>query len=238
MNSLFYFPEVDSTNDQIVQFADKKYPDFVAVYTFNQTRGRGQYGNQWKTQSGLNIAYSFMIRADSISLPPVIFNFKMTLVLSNFTDKMTGQESVVKWPNDLIIKNKKVVGILLEKRMVNNQRMLIGGFGINVLQKDFQHYSKGGSILTQTGKTFELHDFAKELHQYFKQNLFQKTTVAEVLKQYNRHLFRKDKISVFELNGIQVNGIIRNVDAEGYIHIEMEDQDIRKFFFKEIKLLY
>ena len=115
----------------------------------------------------------------------------------------------------------------------------IAGFGVNVLQDNFEEIAKAGSIKTQTGLSFDLHHFAKGMHSHFSEQLVQFPSDEEILARYNEALFRKDQISVFEINNIRQNGIIRYVDKDGYLNVELENEDeMKKFFHKEITLLY
>lgn len=239
MHSLTYLPSVSSTNDYILQLADEKAESIVGVYTFSQTKGRGQYGNLWHTEPAKNIAYSFILPADVVTLSESMFNFYTALLLSEFLAKITDMKVEVKWPNDIIIKQKKIVGILLEKKKLKHIPYYIVGCGINVLQEDFAHFPKGSSLKLLTGKTFDLHELTRLMHQYFCRHLLESISDAEVLKRYNQQLFRKDKISVFEMKGKRRNGIIRHVDEAGYLWVELDgESELQKFFYKEITLLY
>ncbi|WP_435523630.1 hypothetical protein [Chryseobacterium indoltheticum] len=58
------------------------------------------------------------------------------------------------------------------------------------------------------------------------------------MAQFNSNLFRKDEVSVFELDNVRQNGIIKNADENGNIWIELEQSGLQSFYHKEIKLLY
>jgi BirA family transcriptional regulator, biotin operon repressor / biotin---[acetyl-CoA-carboxylase] ligase len=60
----------------------------------------------------------------------------------------------------------------------------------------------------------------------------------EILNLFNKNLFRKDEISVFEKDGKRQNGIIRKADEKGELWIELEDDGLQSFYHKEIRLLY
>ena len=60
----------------------------------------------------------------------------------------------------------------------------------------------------------------------------------DILEDFNENLFRKNKISVFELNGVRQNGIIKYADENGFLWIDMEKDGLQKFNNKEIELLY
>lgn len=238
MSQLFYLNECSSTNDEISKFLLYENSDFIAVYTFNQTNGRGQYGNTWSSTAEKNLAYTLAVKAEEFTVPHVMFNYYTAIVISDFLANLAGSQVKIKWPNDIILKNKKTVGILIEKQKINHQNYFIIGAGFNVLQEKFNEISNAGSLLTLTGKHFNLREFTWQLHEFLSEKLKNLPPEQEILNLFNRNLFRKDEISVFERNGKRQNGIIRKADERGELWIELEDDGLWSFYHKEIKLLY
>ena len=236
MNSLIYFNNCASTQDELIDFLNQHYlsEDFLAVYTFNQTKGRGQYGNSWENLPEENLAYSFALKTKNINISDTCFNFYTAILVRDFIANLTKTEVKIKWPNDLILKNKKICGMLFEK----NKNYFVVGIGINILQENFKNLPKAGSILSQTGLSFELKAFTESLHQYLFEHLVQKEIPNNILELYLLHLYRKNEVSVFEKNEVRQNGIIQNVDETGHIWIDLEIEGLQKFFHKEIELLY
>ena len=117
MNSLIYFNNCASTQDELIDFLNQHYlsEDFLAVYTFNQTKGRGQYGNSWENLPEKNLAYSFALKTKTINVSDTCFNFYTAILVRDFIANLTKTEVKIKWPNDLILKNKKICGMLFEK---------------------------------------------------------------------------------------------------------------------------
>lgn len=236
MNSLIYFNNCASTQDELIDFLNQHYlsEDFLAIHTFNQTKGRGQYGNSWENLPEENLAYSFALKTKNINVSDTCFNFYTAILVRDFIANLTKTEVKIKWPNDLILKNKKICGMLFEK----NKNYFVVGIGINILQENFKNLPKAGSVLSQTGLSFELKAFTESLHQYLFEHLVQKEIPNDVLELYHLHLYRKNEVSVFEKNEVRQNGIIQNVDENGYIWIDLENEGLQKFFHKEIELLY
>lgn len=236
MNSLIYFNNCASTQDELIDFLNQHYlsEDFLAVYTFNQTKGRGQYGNSWENLPEENLAYSFALKTKNINISDTCFNFYTAILVRDFIANLTKTEVKIKWPNDLILKNKKICGMLFEK----SKNYFVVGIGINILQENFKNLPKAGSVLSQTGLSFELKAFTESLHQYLFEHLVQKEIPNNILELYHLHLYRKNEVSVFEKNEVRQNGIIKNVDETGHIWIDLENEGLQKFFHKEIELLY
>ena len=235
---LLYLKECYSTHDEIEKLLSSATLDLQAVYTFNQTRGKGQYGNSWETVRNLSLAYSLAVPDETIKLPNHLFNFHTAELLADFLAILTNHKIEIKWPNDIIINSKKVSGILIEKKVINKRSYFLIGIGLNILEENFKHLPKAGSLLTQTGNRYDLENLTVSLHAYFEEKLTQPISQNEVLEKLNRRLFRKDLISVFEINGLRQNGIIKQVDDDGFLWVELESDGLQKFFHKEISLLY
>ncbi|MGC4128960.1 MAG: biotin--[acetyl-CoA-carboxylase] ligase [Bergeyella sp.] len=237
MNHLIHIAECGSTNDEILSFLSPGFPDILGLYTFNQTNGRGQYGNIWKNTENENLAFSIAVKSSFFS-SGVFINFRTAGLLRNFVANLTDEDTKIKWPNDIILNQKKISGILIEKKKVSGEEYFIIGIGLNINQIDFKGLPKAGSLHTQTNRSYNIEDVAKELFALFEKEIFRELPIQEALEEYNQHLFRKDVISVFEKNGTRQNGIIQNVDEDGFLWIEMENEGLQRFFHKEVEMLY
>lgn len=239
MDTLFYIQQCSSTNDEIINLL-KSHDGIkeLTLYTFDQTKGRGQYGNTWDTAPNQNLAFSMALLQNEVSQSDTLFNFHTANILRDFIAKKTETEVEVKWPNDIIIHHKKVSGMLIEKKKIGNNVYFIIGIGLNLLQRNFQNLPKAGSIFTQTKKEFDLENWTKEMYAFFLEKVFEPISSEEILDQYHHFLFKKDEVSVFEIDKIRQNGIIKKVDEQGYLWIDLENEGQKRFYHKEIKLLY
>jgi len=237
MSELFYRNACSSTNDEISDVLLYPQSNFIGLYTFNQIKGRGQYGNSWTSAAEQNLAYTLAVKTSCIHHSGFLFNYYTAIAVQSYLANLTEKIVKIKWPNDIIIKNKKVAGILIEKKKINQESYFIIGVGINILQEKFDEISNAGSLLTQTGEIFNLKPFAEKLHLFLIEKLNNIPNDDEVLNQFNLNLFKKDEVSVFEIENVRQNGIIKNADKNGEIWIELES-GLRSFYHKEIKLLY
>lgn len=234
MAALLYLKISTSTNDDIQKFDLFEFP-YLGLYTFNQSHGKGQYHNTWEMKPEENLAFSLRLKTQEVHCPQPLFNFHTAVIVRDFLANLTSEQVEIKWPNDIILNKKKVAGILLEKLKIQNTEVYVLGIGLNVLQRDFSNLPKAGSILTQTGKRYELREIAEKLFEFLTAQISQP---KDILSQYNSHLFLREKVSVFKLNGKGQNGIIKNADQDGFLWIDLEQDGLQKFFHKEIELLY
>ena len=237
MPAPIFLAQCESTNEEILKFLNDSREVIQAVYTFNQTKGKGQYGNSWECAENLNLAFTLALPAQ-LETQDHLFNFRTAMLLADFLAIMTKNAVEIKWPNDIIIKNKKIAGILTEKKTVLGVTYFIIGIGLNILQENFGDLPKAGSILTQTGLKLNPTDIAESLFAYLTEHLRHEISAELIFENINQQLFRNEMVSVFETGGVRQNGIIKKVDEEGFLWVELENEGLQKFYNKEIDLLY
>lgn len=234
MPDLVHLPHCTSTNDAIAEILNDTLP-FAAVYTTDQRQGRGTYGNRWLSRPGENLAFTFALRQDLWPGTDAWLSFFVANSARRALSRISGQKISVKWPNDLILQRKKTGGILMEKRKIHHTAYCLIGIGINVNQESFPEMPWVGSLKALTGQTYDPSEIARELFDGLKSS---PQSIEAELAEYYLHLFRRDKVSVFERNGIRQNGIIRRVDPEGWLEVDLENEGPGRFFHKEIRMLY
>jgi len=238
MNSLLQLKNIEifhaeicaSTNDEIKNYFNENQT--VALYTFNQTSGKGQYGNKWEINANENLAFSLAFPINNIELNEVALRYLIATIVHKFISKFIKNETIsIKFPNDIYIKNKKVAGILIEK--VKN--FYIIGIGINVLQKEFINIPNASSIQNFTDEIINLKECTENFIVFLKE---QKTlNETEILKYLNDHLYLKNKIQVIDFQSKKQNSKILKVNALGEIVIEFENNEIKKLKHKEFEFL-
>lgn len=236
MTKLIHISECLSTNDEILKHIESplEKEDLLALYTLRQRQGKGQYGNQWLSNDDENIAISFALDATSIPHSVSSINYHTAIITRDFIANLTDSPTKIKWPNDIILKNKKIGGILLERKA----QYLIIGIGLNILQSHFPDLHRAGSVYTQTRLRLDPHTTAKNFFAFFKHRILQEHSTQNLLKDFNRHLYKRGEVAVFETpNGIRQNGIIQKADENGFLWILFEQNDFaRKFYHKEVKM--
>jgi BirA family biotin operon repressor/biotin-[acetyl-CoA-carboxylase] ligase len=231
---LRYFKEIGSTNDYIKEYLAEFKENFSGVYTFNQTKGKGQSGITWKCEPEKNIALTICLTDDKTEAVDV--SFWTSVVLRNFFEQLTELKTEIKWTNDILIQKKKIVGILIEK----TENTYIIGVGINVLQTDFGNLPKASSLYLLSGekKKFDLHNLTQNFSIFLEKNHHRLFDKEALLREYNAFLFGKDKVRTFVVNAVKQNGIILGTTEDGRLKVEFENEKVRLFRNKEIEFLY
>ena len=175
----------------------------MAVFTHEQTAGKGQRGKKWTSQKDLNIALSILLNPYPLSVPD---QFKLSVCIAvsacDFFSKYAGDETKVKWPNDIYWRDRKAGGILIENIVQSGQSAVgswqwaIIGIGININQTDFDPDLPNPVSLKQiTGKIHEPIDLAKELCSIIEKNyqLLIAGNFMTLFNKYQIHLYKKDE---------------------------------------------
>jgi BirA family biotin operon repressor/biotin-[acetyl-CoA-carboxylase] ligase len=127
---VIYYPRLTSTNDIAKRQAQQGAREGTVIVAEEQTAGRGRIKRAWLSPKG-SIALSIILYPRLAYLPSLIMVASLAVV--HCIDKVTGLKSQIKWPNDVLVNNKKVCGILIESDVRGNTvDYAIIGIGINV----------------------------------------------------------------------------------------------------------
>lgn len=146
-----YYPSLASTNEVAKQEAQQGAAEGTVIVADEQTAGRGRIKRAWLTPKD-NIAVSVILYPSIASLPYLIMVASLAVVHS--IEAVTGLKSQLKWPNDVLIKGKKVCGILIESKVRGDiiDYAIIGiGVNVNLRLYDFPEISP-----TATSLSYEL----------------------------------------------------------------------------------
>jgi BirA family biotin operon repressor/biotin-[acetyl-CoA-carboxylase] ligase len=122
---------VGSTNDEAMHLADAGAPEGTVVWSREQTGGRGRRGRRWASPIG-NLYTSTILRPDCPAARAAELGFVAALAVA---DIVPADRAVrVKWPNDVLVDDGKIAGILLESAVGQNGRVqhVVAGIGVNV----------------------------------------------------------------------------------------------------------
>lgn len=233
------FNSIPNTNSLLIEESKKGAKTWTVYWTDNQTAGRGYTGNSWQVEPYKNLQISVLIKSELDYKDLFFFNQWVCNciydLLAVYTDDVN-----VKWPNDIIIKGKKVCGILIETNKSKEFLNIITGIGLNVNQTDYSNFPKGGSMATQTGRQFELEEVLNKLLQIMFDSyvLIENKDWESIRETYNSRLFRRNIMSQFKKDGKIFRGKILDIDDNGSLRVETEDGMIRSFMHKEVELIY
>ena len=229
---IYYFDEIDSTNDYAKKIAS--YTDEGTVVLAGcQTKGKGRFERTWVSDKD-GIFLSLVLKP-SMQLNRIIqITLLSSICVLNTISKMTDLKPKIKWPNDIIINNKKVAGILTE--VVNNGKEfnVIVGIGVNLNNKNFDDLlkHKATSIFLETNILYKKDNFIS----LFLKEFEQKYLTYKNEKSFD--LFLDDYKSLCINIGKQAKVIYNNKEIVGKV---IDISDMGEVIFKcennEIKII-
>jgi BirA family transcriptional regulator, biotin operon repressor / biotin---[acetyl-CoA-carboxylase] ligase len=129
------FEQTTSTNDVMEKLARDGVKEGVVVFAESQTRGRGRLGRKWMSPTHKGLWFSILLRPDMRPQETTRLTVASATAVRRAIKSVTGLSAEIKWPNDLLIGGKKVVGILTEMSAeVDRIRHIILGIGVDVNQ--------------------------------------------------------------------------------------------------------
>lgn len=239
---LILLHETDSTNNYAAKLlSEGKMAHGTVILADKQTAGRGQRGNSWSSVAGNQLAYTVYTETAFLSAERYWFlNLAVALaVQQTILSVIPEQQVCIKWPNDILVNNRKMSGILIETQWRSAQiQGAIIGIGINI-------HPEPGLPASCALRDFSEKDIRPmQLAHLVSQQLewqFQRLRNGEwnaMLADYHCQLWMKDAELHAELaNQQRILGFIRGIDATGNLLFESEGK-IQSFGLKEIAFSY
>ena len=166
----FNFKKINSTNQTAIRLLKNPNNNYGLVVTENQSNGRGQYGRKWISYKG-NIFVSFFFKLEDFSFSLKNFTRLNCLLVKKLLSIYYKKRIVFKRPNDLLIKEKKICGILQETVTKLNKKYLIVGIGINLIRSPLIRKYPTTSFYELLNKRISKNKVEKELKKIFELKL-------------------------------------------------------------------
>lgn len=225
------FDVITSTN-QYIKEQYKNLEPFTIINANKQTNGRGRVDRKWESIEGKNLTFSIYLKPkilpEKLPLLSLVIGASIYNVLSKYIN------CLIKWPNDIIVNDKKIAGILVESIYSNNLEALVAGIGININQGQFSNdlKNKATSLFIETkteyNKNIILDEFIKEFDLLYNDFIIGNNQFVNICKEHN-YLLNKE---------INYNGSIAkivDISEEGKLIIDINGKQ-EQLFFGEITL--
>ena len=164
------FKKLRSTNDTARRIIRNSNLDYGMIIAEIQSHGRGQYGKKWISLKG-NLFVSFFFNLENISLTIKQLTKKNCLLVKKLISKYYKKRIIYKKPNDLLVKGKKICGILQETVKRLNKEFLIVGIGINLIKNPIISNYQTINLNDLVNKKISKKKIERELKNIFEKNL-------------------------------------------------------------------
>ncbi len=211
----------------------------TVIVAQEQTIGKGQRGNIWKSQPNLNLTFSVILEPKFLKIKDQFFlNIITSLAISDALSDLAKIALKVKWPNDIYSCEKKIGGILIENSVKGNVlNTAVIGIGLNINQKEFDRLPNATSLLNVADTVFDLEEVLNTVLQNIEKRYLQlKSGEFEQLRQtYLKKLYWYKEEHTFQSDR-EFTGVIIGIDEYGKLLVEKDDE-IKAFDLKEIRFV-
>lgn len=242
---LHYYSEIDSTNNRAKALAEESAPEGSLVITDYQTAGRGRENRKWVSPAKQNLLFSFILRPPPIlQNAPQITTIAAVAICDTIRKETRLRNTMIKWPNDIRIGEKKVAGILTEMKTLKKriEFVVVGiGININISKEDFPESIRetSTSLFIEAKKHIEREKFFVHLMQTLDD--YYRVVISNGFDSI--HLLWKEmsdmpgKLVRIENSANVIEGYIMDIDTDGGLLIREKDGLTQKVFSGEIKIL-
>lgn len=228
-SAVHFFDEVTSTMDVARGLAMKNCPDFTIVIAERQTAGRGRMKRVWLSPGG-GLYFTIVLRPP---VPPVLsyrINYAASMILAKTIRRIYNIEAVVKWPNDILVDDKKIAGLLSEMEAESDRVTYLNvGIGINV-NNDPPVEPMASSLKRIVGREISRKQLLSEFLDRFEDRINSRplNNVISEWKAYAVTLNRRVKIVT---NHEVSEGLAVDVDENGALMLALEDGSLKKILY-------
>lgn len=232
---------IESTNNYAANLIKlSSPPDGTVITAQEQTNGRGQRGSFWESDPGENLLCSIVYYPQFLNASNHFYLMKTAaLAVRELVEELTSRDTYIKWPNDIIVQNKKIAGMLVEASW-NDQKMqsAVVGIGLNISQVKFESPTATSAKLL-TGKHIDIEDCLVQLLRLTDKYMMklQSGNFSEISRLYRENLFRLGQVARFLHEDRPLNAMITGVDEEGRLRLYTEQGENLTCGLKEIKFV-
>ncbi len=237
--AIVHLQQTDSTNNEAKRcIRENRATNGMVIFTDTQTHGRGQYGNIWHSESGKNLNFSIIFFPALLhAKEQFLLSQTVSIAIVEFLKTKTNLPVSIKWPNDILVNEEKICGILIENNISGSRiSESIIGIGLNVRQTDFPSEIKNVTSLQMLGCEVDaLDSLLKELLSYLDAYFVKlaQGQYALIRELYLQQLFRYGISAEFYIGNQKVNGIIEGVNETGQLLLRINDE-LKVFNNKEV----
>ena len=210
----------------------------TVIVSGEQTAGKGQRNSQWYAEPYKNVIFTCFVQYVNLSVDSqdAITHFVSLAIIDFLKEKNISAQ--IKWPNDILIGNSKISGVLIENQLKSHRCVSsIIGIGINVNQTTFGDWN-ATSMQLQTGMEYDIQELVFSLTQKL-QNRFQQIQAMDfnsLKTEYLDMMWLKGQESEFEDQNGRFKGTIKDTDEHGRLLIETNGS-VQTYDLKQIKFI-
>lgn len=244
---LYYFESTGSTNTDAKRLGEEGNPHGTVVVADIQTAGKGRRGRSWQTLAGTALSFTLLLRPDFVPDKASMITLVMALSVAEAVEKITGTETGIKWPNDIVMNRKKICGMLTEMTMtpeMDEIQYVVVGAGINVNNAGPEEFEEevrpvATSLRMETGQQYSRVQLLDEVLLRFEENyaVFLETLDLSGLRErYQKHLLNMGaQVRVLDPAG-EYTGTAEGIDMQGELIVVKDNGERTLVYAGEVSV--
>lgn len=239
---IVYLAETDSTNNDCRRLLQEGSPNGTLVVADMQKTGKGRRGRTWISPPGVSIYMTIGLRPEFEPGRASMLTLVMALAICRTLADVTGLNTQIKWPNDIVVNGKKVCGMLTEMSLVDAYiDQVVIGVGVNVNQEQFapEIAQTATSLRIETGEKVGRVQIIQKSMEYFEEYYEKFVTTCDmsaIMGEYNDALANMGaQVRVLDPKG-EFGGIARGIDEMGQLLVELSDGTITAVYAGEVSV--
>ena len=216
-----HFNIINSTNTYLKENYEK-LNNLTLVSADHQTNGKGRMGRTWLDSDDFLFSILVKENLERVTDYSLLIGTTLYKVLSKYVDNLS-----IKWPNDLLVCDKKLVGILTEAVTKDKTECVIIGCGINTNSSVFDDEikNKATSIFLETHKKVDKDELCQMIMDQFEKDYkMYKINPKSFLEVVNNHFYLKEKEVSFTYRAKNYQGIVKGIDNDGNLLVLANDE--------------
>jgi BirA family biotin operon repressor/biotin-[acetyl-CoA-carboxylase] ligase len=229
------FDRLDSTNSFALSLAADRANDGLVILADEQTAGRGQHGRTWTCPDGGGVLMSVLLFPPAALQRPAILTAWAAVTVCELILETTGIQAQLKWPNDVLIADRKVCGILIEQA-----GGVVAGIGLNVSQAA-EHFTaagltQGASLAMFAGRDLSCRPLARRLIELLDGEYcsLDQGNLGPLEARWRQRFGLLGKTVQVETAGQALTGRLLNLTFDG-LELAVENQGIRRLLPETVK---
>jgi BirA family biotin operon repressor/biotin-[acetyl-CoA-carboxylase] ligase len=240
---IFFYSTVSSTNTIATELAEKNVEGAV-VLADSQERGRGKVGRLWVSPQGVNIYMSIITRPEIDLKNGTLITLMSAVACATALRRSTGLPVTLKWPNDLMVNDKKIGGILTEVKTEDQKIILaIIGIGINVnmeadaFPEDIRKIVT--SIKVQTGVTHSrteiVSEILNEMGNWYK--FIKKLCKTKIISEWRRLTSTLGREVTVAVGKETFSGLAESMDDDGILILRLPSGKKKRIYSGDLNII-
>ncbi len=242
--NLVKLSSVASTNNYLKDLVSNSGPlaEGSVIMADHQLAGKGQLQNVWESEAGKNLTISILLKPTFLSIGQQFeLNKAVSLALLDVLSPLLGSHVSIKWPNDILVDDKKIAGILIENSVQGSRwKQAVVGIGLNVNQTQFSpNLTRATSLKNVLQTEYILNSLLAELCVALERRYLQLRAqkFADLHRDYLQHLFKFGEQCKFRVDDQVIEAEISGVSPAGLLELKTS-KGTQTFGFKEIAFCF